>query len=135
LINKAVLGNDPTRCELTMGRNLRLLPFPLPTSFLLDLFYPARILVKKYMLTGFCLFVLKCNAVSCSIIFAKRIQSTKFIKFIYRTLNVKTCSQMLKPGSYQTHQRKTDRLTPYSRQTQTPTDLIIFTFAFIAARK
>jgi hypothetical protein len=40
-------------------------------------------------------------------------------------LNVKTSSRRLKPDSCQTHQHKTDRLTPDSRQTQTPPDSTI----------
>jgi hypothetical protein len=35
---------------------------------------------------------------------------------------MKTSSRRLKPDSCQTHQHKTDRLTPDSRQTQTPPD-------------
>jgi hypothetical protein len=49
---------------------------------------------------------------------------------------MKTSSRRLKPDSCQTHQHKTDRLTPGSRQTQTPPDstvgATIALFAFLA---
>jgi hypothetical protein len=59
--------------------------------------------------------VLNNNTAYCSIIFANRIESTKFVKFIYKVgpkLNVKTSSLRLQPDSCQTQQHKTDRLTP-----------------------
>jgi hypothetical protein len=53
-------------------------------------------------------------------------------------LNVKTSSRGLKPDSCQTYQRKSDRLTPDSRQMQTPRDpaigATIASFAFLATR-
>jgi hypothetical protein len=82
-------------------------------------------------------FVLNSNIIFCSIIFANRNENTTFIKFIFIKLNVKTSSRRLKPDSCQTHQHKTDRLTPDSRQTQTPPDptigATIASFAFLAA--
>jgi hypothetical protein len=52
--------------------------------------------------------------------------------------NVKTSSRRLKPDACQTHQHKTDRLTPDSRQTQTPPGptigAIVALFVFLAAR-
>jgi hypothetical protein len=47
---------------------------------------------------------------------------------------VKTSSRRLKPDSCQTHQHKTDRLTTDSRQTLTPPDTTIASFAFLATR-
>jgi hypothetical protein len=52
---------------------------------------------------------------------------------------MKTYSLLLtKPDSCQTHQRKTDRLTPDSRQTQAPPHLTVGTtmasFVFFATR-
>jgi hypothetical protein len=58
--------------------------------------------------------------------------------YIFYKLNVKTSSRLLKPDSCQTHQHKTDRLTPDSRQTHTPPDPIagvtIVSFAFLVTR-
>jgi hypothetical protein len=51
--------------------------------------------------------------------------------FFLSKLHVKTYSRRPKPDSCQTHQHKTDRLTPDSRQTQSPPDPIT-SFAFLA---
>jgi hypothetical protein len=48
--------------------------------------------------------------------------------------NVKTSSRRQKADSCQTHQHKTDRLSPDSSQTQTPPDPTIASFAFLATR-
>jgi hypothetical protein len=47
---------------------------------------------------------------------------------------MKTNSRRLKPGSCQTHQHKTDLLTPDFHQTQTPADPTIAVFVFLATR-
>jgi hypothetical protein len=59
-------------------------------------------------------FVLNSNTIYFIVIFADIIESTKFIKFLSK-LNVKTCSQWLKPDSCKTHQHKTDHLISDSR--------------------
>jgi hypothetical protein len=82
-------------------------------------------------------FALNSNTVYCSIIFENGTESTTFIKFIYK-VNKKWTSRGLKPDLCQTHQHKTDRLTPDSRHFQTPPDPTIGTttasFAFLANR-
>jgi hypothetical protein len=49
---------------------------------------------------------------------------------------MKTSSRLLKPGSCQTHQHKTDRLNPDSSQMKTPpypiTAITLASFAFLA---
>jgi hypothetical protein len=56
--------------------------------------------------------------------------------YLLSKLNMKTSSRRLKPNFSQTHQHKTERLTPDSRQTQTPPDPTIgsttASFAFLA---
>jgi hypothetical protein len=48
-------------------------------------------------LTEIKLFVLKSNIIYCSIVFANRIESTNFIKYLYKVqFNVKTSSRRLK---------------------------------------
>jgi hypothetical protein len=83
-------------------------------------------------------FVLNGNTIYCSVTFANRSESTKFITFLETKLNEKTSSRRLKPDSCQTRQHKTDRLTPDSRQTQTPPDptigSTIASFAFLPTR-
>jgi hypothetical protein len=54
-----------------------------------------------------------------------RIEVIKLKDFFLTEFNVKTSSRRLKPDSCQTHQHKTDRLTPDFRQTQTPPDTTV----------
>jgi hypothetical protein len=64
------------------------------------------------------LFMLNNSAIYFSIIFANRIEIKKNYKISSQIkLNVKISSLRLKPDSCQTHQHKTDRLTPDFSQT------------------
>jgi hypothetical protein len=96
-------------------------------------------------LTGINLYAKNSNAVYCAIIFPNHTETTTFIKYEYENilgyascsawnltfihilkkskLNLRIFWLWLKPNSLQTNQYKAERLTPYSLQTHTATDL------------